>query len=469
MAETADTRYPAKRQADPVWVAAHGIGAALLMWIALANGFPLLFADSGSYLRVGTETFYPLDRPVAYGLLIAPVARYAGLWAIIIGQALFTSWLVGQVLIAVTARRSATMLVLVLATLAGLSSLPWFVGQIMPDLFTPLMALTLYMMLFAPYSGWRAWMMAALLTGQITLHLSHIPIAAALIGLGGLVLAWQNGWQAATARLAPAAAAWLTAVLGLCSVNLLATDNFRPTLQSDKFLVARVLDGKIGQPVLDRLCATEQWRLCRARAFVERPGLALPGQDYLWATESPRAALEHDGPTAFRAEEGAFARRVLRENPVGVLRVALLGWREQLVRVRAADGMVAYPPQMQVAKQIHRHFREDSAAFDKSRQQQGTLQRLALAPDRAIGLLVVLLAPFVVWSAVRRGDHRMVALATVILGTIVSNAAVCGILSGPADRYQSRVLWLLPLFGLIALARRTSLPKRRDYRVSIAA
>lgn len=448
---------------------AHGIGAASLLWIALANGFPLLFADSGSYLRVGTETFYPLDRPVAYGLLIAPVARYAGLWAIAIAQALFASWLIGQVLVAVTARRSATMLVLVPATLAGLTSLPWFVGQIMPDLFTPLMALTLYLMLFAPYSGWRAWMMAALLTAQITLHLSHIPIAAALIGLSGVILARECGWRATAGRLTPAVAAWLVAVVGLCSVNLLATNSFRPTLQSDKFLVARVLDGKIGQPVLDRLCATEHWRLCKARAFVERPALALPGQDYLWATDSPRAALEHGGPTAFRAEEGTFARRVLREDPVGTLRLALSGWRDQLVRTRAADGMIAYPPRMQVAKQIHDHFAHDGAAFDRSRQQRGTLQRLAVAPDRAIGLLVVLLTPFIVWSAIRRGDRRMAALAIVIPGTIIANAAVCGILSGPADRYQSRVLWLLPLLGLIALARWTSLPKRQDYRVSIAA
>ena len=34
-------------------------GAAILSWVAVANGFPLVFADSGTYLRIPLELFYP--------------------------------------------------------------------------------------------------------------------------------------------------------------------------------------------------------------------------------------------------------------------------------------------------------------------------------------------------------------------------------------------------------------------------
>ena len=60
------------------WPAAIVAGALLLQWVAIANGFPLLFADSGGYLRVGTELHYLPDRPIVYGLMIAPLARIAG-------------------------------------------------------------------------------------------------------------------------------------------------------------------------------------------------------------------------------------------------------------------------------------------------------------------------------------------------------------------------------------------------------
>lgn len=440
------------------WIAAHGIGAVLLAWIALANGFPMVFSDSGSYLAVGTELEYLFDRPVTYGLLIAPFARLFGLWAVVVLQAVAASWLIGAVLVAVTGRRSPVTLVAILAALAGSSSLPWFVGQIMPDLATSLMALTLYLMLFTPdpdwRTGWRGWFMAMLLTGEITLHLSHIPIAAALIGIGGAVLLWRDGWRPALARVAPTIAALVIAVLGLCTVNLLAADRFRPSVESEKFLVAKTFDSRIGQPVLDRLCATEHSPLCDVRALVEDPRRALPGQDYLWAPESPRTALEKRDPTGFRAEEGAFAQRVVREDPLGTLRVALTSWRDQFVQARAADGMIAYPARTGVFQQIHRFYPRGSTAFDASRQQHGTVQRLAAVPDRVIALLVALMTPFILWSAITRRDQPMIAFVVIMLGTIVVNAAVCGMLSGPVDRYQSRVLWLFPLLGLIAVAKR---------------
>ncbi|RYF22285.1 MAG: hypothetical protein EOO77_04410 [Oxalobacteraceae bacterium] len=450
-----EIRSAARRSLLP-WIAAHVLGGALLAWVAVANGYPMIFADTGGYLRVGNEFHYLPDRPITYGLLIAPFARFLGLWAIVVLQGLFASWLIGEVLVAVTGRRSAPILVLHISALAALSSLPWFVGQIMPDLFTALMALTLYLLIFVPYSYLRAWTMAALLAGQIAMHLSNIPVVAALIATGGALLVWRHGWKAALCAVAPALAALILALLGLCSINLLVVHSFRPSQESSQFLVARSFDGKIGQPVLDRICRAEKWRMCDVRTFVEDPARPLPGQDYLWAPDSPRGPLKALDPERLGAEEGAFVKRVLREDPVGTVRVAASGWRDQLFRARAGDGMIAYAPHMQVVQQIRRYLPDEVAGFEASRQNNGTLQRLAAAPDRAIGLLLLLLAPFVLWFSVRRGDERMSAFVIVVLMTVFTNAAVCGILSGPSDRYQSRVLWLVMLMGLIACTRKES-------------
>lgn len=436
-----------------MWIAAYGIGALAISWIALVNGFPMMFADSGSYIAVGTELAYVSDRSVTYGLLIAPFTYLIGLWGPVVLQALTASWLIGEVVVVIINRRSPTALLLILIALAAISSLPWFIGQIMPDLATSLIPLILYLILFSPVQGWIAWFRFVLLTGLITLHLSHLPITAGLIGIAGALLVLRQGWHSMLRRITPAVAALMFATVGLCTITYFATGAFRPSMESSKFLVAKLFDSKLGQPVLNRLCITETWRLCKARSFVEDPRRDLHGQDYLWASDSPRLALQRADPVALRAEEGAFARRVFQEDFAGVLRIAVISWRDQLTRARAADGMITYPERFLVTKQIHSHFPVGSASYESSMQQRGDLQKLAIMPDRVIALIILLLTPIMIWRAVRKSDDKMLAFITMVLSTIVVNAAVCGILSGPVDRYQSRVLWLLPLLGLVGLAK----------------
>lgn len=436
------------------WIAATAAGAALLLWVAVANGFPLLFSDSGGYLRVGTELHYLPDRPIVYGLMIAPFARAGGLWAIVIAQALFCAVLIGETLAAVTRRRSPLRLLATLTVLAALSSLPWFAGQIMPDVLTGLVALLVFLILFGPgeASPWRRWWPPLLLVPLIAAHLSHLPIAAALTGIGLLVALWRRV-PGAWSRAARATSALIAAVFVLCAINLAGAHRFTPSGESRMFLVARLFDGRVGQPVLDAMCRETPMRLCAVAARMDDPRRAAPGQDYLWAPDI-RAPLAARDPAGVRSEEGALVARVIRERPLAVLRLALDGWGRQLVDSRSADGMTPYPPTMQVSRQVRIHFASGEAAFQASREQQGTLPALAVVPDQLVALIVALLSPLILLVAVRRGDDRLIGLTAIVLGCVVVNAGVCGILSGPANRYESRVLWLLPLLAAIALATR---------------
>ena len=59
-------------------------------------------------------------------------------------------------------------------------------------------------------------------------------------------------------------------------------------------------------------------------------------------------------------------------------------------------------------------------------------------------LVVIIVWPLLLgwnWS------RRLVGLAVVIIFVVIANAAVTGILSNVEDRYQSRVIWLVPLLA----------------------
>lgn len=435
------------------WLAAHLLAALLLLWIAFANGSPLFFPDSGSYLSVSKLLGYPWDRPPTYGLAIAPFQLAFGLWGVIVAQALFATWLIGVVLERATGRRSPIALVVAAALLAGASSLPWFVGQLMPDLFTGLTILLIFLLVFAPPDSRRAerLLFVLLLAVLITFHLSHIAIAALLIPVALLGGVWLGLRRTALIGATHAAAALLLAVLALSTGNWIVRDHFRPGLMSESFLFARLLDAGLAGEVLDRACAERPLGICAARPAMKRAWR--PGQGYLWHEDSPREALQRAAPERTRAEEAQIIRRTVAERPGDVLRIALGDWLRQLRRGASGDGLDD-PSVERVALPILRaHFPSSAAAWATSLQGHRQLHRLVWPVDRWVALLVGLASPFILLAARRRGDTILAGLTIVIAAGLLANAAVCSLLSGVFDRYQARVTWLLPLLAIVAFHR----------------
>lgn len=62
-------------------------------------------------------------------------------------------------------------------------------------------------------------------------------------------------------------------------------------------------------------------------------------------------------------------------------------------------------------------------------------------------------AAMLLWPAARASlTPALVSVIAWILAGVVLNALYCGVLSGPHDRYATRVQWLLPLTAMLILA-----------------
>jgi hypothetical protein len=60
----------------------------------------------------------------------------------------------------------------------------------------------------------------------------------------------------------------------------------------------------------------------------------------------------------------------------------------------------------------------------------------------------------------------LIAAVIILMGMVVLNAGVCGIISGAFSRYQARIVWLVPAAaGLIALRLGLALPERLKARL----
>ncbi|MEE3502697.1 hypothetical protein [Acidiphilium acidophilum] len=69
-------------------------GAALMLWPALHNGFPLIFSDTGTYISQAMEFHLGWDRPPFYSFFILALDWGRSLWPPVLAQCLATSWLI---------------------------------------------------------------------------------------------------------------------------------------------------------------------------------------------------------------------------------------------------------------------------------------------------------------------------------------------------------------------------------------
>ena len=442
--------------------------AALLLWPALWNGYPIVFADTGTYLSQAIHRYAGWDRPVFYSLFMLPLHATVTLWPVAIVQALLTAWVLWLVCRALVPGIPAPAFIGGAGLLAAGTWLPFLVSEAMPDLFTPLLVLLLCLLALVPVR--RPVLLAGLAAFMIATQLSSLPLAcvlAAVLGFKGPVgnlserglgLAPQGPDPDADppppgqiAHVKPLRR-WLLlfappalAVTGLCVVNLAAHGRFAVSPFGNIFMLARVIYDGPGMAVLQRDWPATHWRLC---PFI---GTFPPtSDDFLWTPDSPlnRAG----GPKIVSLDADAIIRSALLTDPLGEARAALGNTLRQLVRFQSGDGLAAWPEQ--VSPVIAKDFPvREQAAYASARQQAGSLSlppllariHAAVALSGVIGCIAVLPAAF----------RRRPACAGLLLAVLIAlplSAAITGGLSAPHDRYQARIMWLPPFAAVLSFA-----------------
>jgi hypothetical protein len=190
--------------------------AALLLWPALWNGFPIVFADTGTYLSQAIHHYAGWDRPVFYSLFMLPLHATVTVWPVVAGQALLAAWVLRVVCRMLVPGLPGFAFVAGVAALSAASWLPWLVSELMPDLFTPLLVLALCLLAWVPerLAGWERALLVVLAAFMIASQQSSLPLACALLA----VLGWartniregceDDGAITATRRPRPVNAEW---------------------------------------------------------------------------------------------------------------------------------------------------------------------------------------------------------------------------------------------------------------------
>ncbi len=423
---------------------AHLASTAAMVAPAIVNGFPLVYDDTGIYIHGAFTLEVAPERPIFYGLMIAALQPSAswGLWPVVLAQGLFATFVVSATFRHSRGPKATAGVVGLAAALTPLTALPWLASQITPDIFAPILVLALFLLACGEgtLTGRTRAGLFALAVLSMASHFSHLFLGVALI----LIALAARGFGGGLLSLKLPVAAVVTAIVGAGAVNLALTRDAFSGRGEPIFVLSRLVQDGIVQRFLQETCPSPDYRLC---AF--RDTLPKTADQFLWTDTRALDRMGGWGPVGID-EAGRVIVETLVLYPGMHLRAAAAAIWRQFLGIRTGEGLS--PNFGPTRAYLETHLPGEVPAFENSLQQQGRLDFLTLnlvhIPAGVVGQIFLILALIFARDTAGRG---LTTLFDFVAAGLVANATICGILSNPNDRYQSRMIWLVALAVALAI------------------
>jgi hypothetical protein len=323
---------------------------------------------------------------------------------------------------------------------------------VMPDIFAGLLVLALSVTLGSPRPIGRihALWWLGLIALSVAVHKSHVVLAISLLLLSIAVL-----------RRCKTAAAigykWVVmAIVGgiLCHVVVdWRIKQLGYVTTSPPFLLARMIGDGTAEVYLRGSCEEHTYRTCQ---FLSH--MPMTENMFLWSKDPNTGGfglLDSTGKQQVISEQGTIVLETLKSNPFAQLRASSASILKQLFVV----GGTEYGISPKALMKYHPTSHPMAAEVQAYTARQGYRQEIALKIFSVIMLMTYTLSlVYLIFSLfwLRRNIAEIVAFVAIIVAGIVTNAAVCGAISGVFDRYQGRVAWLALLAAFFVFTHQMS-------------
>ncbi len=420
------------------------VASLLLSGVAVYNGYPLVYPDTGGYIGLNGNFL----RSFFYNLFLAPALWAHTLWLVVVLQSLIVAHLLRLVLRVVFGLTLPLALLEVTIPLCLLSNLPWFTGFIMPDIFTCVLILALFLLVFClqQLDSCEKIYLIVLVIMAVMVHLSHIPLALGLLSVGWLLkMTMRKSSFLPFPALCRATIAVAVAIVLLVVNGYLTYGTLTISPGSYAFPLARLVADGSAIRYLQTHCPEENYALC---AYLDK----LPAdQDvFLWSDDSPFRKV--GWISGYRQEGKKIVVETVLHYPFQIGKLTMWNTLRQLHMISNRYGICSYLDKPYPTDAIKAYFPGDFDAYAHSRQSQNTLglsgfNRL----HRLVIMLCLPLAAAVLFYYLKRRRFLPVLLLASLTGAYGLNAFISAALSGPHNRYGSRLIWLLPFFCLASV------------------
>ncbi|MGJ8585556.1 MAG: hypothetical protein ACSHXD_15805 [Marinosulfonomonas sp.] len=466
-----------------IWL---GLALVACLYVAILNGGPLYYYDSGAYLENGYKVLKQVglvapvqavdtvaaggavaqdatpnsvngSRSVVYSLFASVIGFGIGLKSLPLFHALLVFWGV-YLPIRVACRlydpdqRVAALFAAPIIA-AGFGALPFYVAFLMPDILTGLLLLLIATItVFGRDMTWAELLAALILSGlAVTSHLSHLAIVALMLPLSVIaaILLHRSRW-------------WLPAlcVAAILGIGLAERVSFSVAVEAVEdaevvyypFLTARIVEDGPGYTYLENHCpdqtiptcalydalsmSTDPWRLTASHIIFEKSARL---GSFRLMPEAEQQAVANG--------QVRFFLSVFLDQPISTIG-ALLGNTFEQAGMNSVEMTIPVDggvPNLSAISSIPPEF------FPKgSISRDASWLPLVETLHRTVYVVsLIVIVGMVFWPG--SVPIELKAFAGLVGLGILVNAFVCGGISQPATRYGGRVIWLLPFLATLLL------------------
>jgi hypothetical protein len=416
----------------------------ILLLPAVWNRFPLLEYDTGGYLARWFEGYLVPSRSTTYGLFLA-AGWPLDFWPVVFVQAAAAVWVIGLLLRTHRVNVYPAALPVIAAALAATTALPWLASELITDIFAGLAVL-----------AWHALVLQSdRLTGRERVALvafiafaasTHSGTYAVLLALGAAALLPR-------AHLVPMITAMVLGAVMLLAGNFVVARTLAWTPGGYGIAFGRMLQDGIVTRYLNDHCPGARLKLCPYRNQ-----LPLNADEFLWGDSVFNKLGRFAG---LDDEMRAIVLGSLRDYPLLQIKDALIATARQLVDVGTGEGIVN---SVWHTYGIIEHDTPSVApAMKAARQQRGGIHFAAInAIHDPVAWVAMALLPALLILGLRSAEFADLGwLATTIALALLANAAFCGVISDPHDRYGSRMVWIATFTVAMAAWRAAALAREQ--------
>ena len=416
----------------------------LLLWPAFVNGYPYVYSDTSTYLSAGFELETPMDRPMTYGLFMW-LTSLGGvtLWGTVYAQAWIVNHVLRGCLNAFSSGASDGLQWMVVGALAAFSSLGWITSQLMPDIFSSIMVLSLAPFIRGRAVGTDAALCCVIFFLSCCMHASHFSIVVVLLTI--LCLAqWGSVMQFRPYVIAGA----------LAGCSLLTMGSALGKSKSVFFMGAMAEHGILGA-YLQEHCPGDL-RLC---AFKD----SIPPKAYQFIWDKSGPVQRMGGFSSVNEEFTAVIGATLTDPRYLLLHIkgSFKATMEQLTLFGLGDGWGAFAEGTELNRRVERYAPLDHMGYVNARQQRASTAYVATFSRLSAWFVLVSLVIITVgfWSG---GKRDLVWVTFVLLLAVIINAWSCGTFANAIDRLGAKMSWLPCLVALLWCCERTFWPFDRS-------
>jgi len=437
-----------KNESLKVW-ACLIVSTFLLLWVAIYNGFPIVYSDTSTYLASGFEFETPADRPITYGLFIF-ISSLGGqtLWLTTFLQSLIISYVIYLIIKYFTNVKVPSLFTVVfILLLSFVSSLPWISGMLLADIFTPITILSLLLLIFVQhFTKAERILLYFIFFLSNAMHMSHLLINAFLI----ITILFVSYIRVLRPFFVSVSKKQLYLLLFL-TLSAIAIMSSAMSKSKHIFYMGRMVENGILKKYLDETCVTKNYQLC-----AYKDSLPATADRFLWDFEnSPVYKL--GGWKTTKKEFNEIISATFSESKYLKLHVsaALKNSVQQLSTFDLGEGNIAFGKGTVLEDRIGIFIPNDAIRYNNSRQTKNELslfndfnlsQKLVVSSSLFLLLFVMIVNP------IRKKIAPLLVLLIVFtLIGVLYNDVVCASLSTVANRFAVRVVWMLPFLVFLVV------------------